>query len=263
MTVQLRGRVLVTGASSGIGAALARRLAPEATELVLVARRRERLDALAGQLRDRHPGLAVTVRPADLADLAAATAAVDETLAEGALDVFVNNAGLGDESPFVAEDPAKIAQMIAVNVVATTELLRRVGAAMTARGQGAILVVGSGAGRVPMAGGAVYSATKHYVRGLCESWRLELAGTGVTLTELAPGPVDTEFDSVAGMAGGAENGPPSWMRISADACAEQALADLRRGAAVSFPGGAYRVMMTATSVLPDAAKRVIMRPRGR
>lgn len=261
-TTTLSGRMLVTGASSGIGAALARRLAPTATDLVLVARRRDRLDALADELRAAHPQLGVTVRPTDLADVAAVHELAGEVLTAGDLDVLISNAGLGHECPFVDEDWGRIVQMIAVNVTATTALVRRVGAAMVAQGRGAIMVVGSGAGQVPMADGAVYSATKHYVHGLCESWRLELAGTGVTLTELAPGPVDTEFDQVAGMDHGAASGPPQWMRISADDCAAAAIEALSRGTAVSFPGRPYRALMAVNGLLPDQAKRVLMRPRG-
>ncbi|QQR99825.1 MAG: SDR family NAD(P)-dependent oxidoreductase [Austwickia sp.] len=186
MTTSLTGRMLVTGASAGIGAALARRLAPTASELVLVARRRDRLEALAGELRAGHPQLGVTVRPTDLADTSAVSALADEILAAGPIDVLINNAGLGQECRFVDQDWDRIAQLIAVNVTATTALVRRVGAAMAARGAGAIMVVGSGAGQMPMANGAVYAATKHYVHGLCESWRLELAGTGVTRQSWRP-----------------------------------------------------------------------------
>lgn len=187
---------LVTGASAGIGCEIARVLARE-YDLVLTARREAELRSLAAELAPA----ACHVLAADLADPAAPQALVDAVAARGlAMDALVNNAGFGDLGPFAGADLTKMLRMIRVNVAALTELTGLVLPGMLARGRGRILNVGSVAGFQPGPLMAVYYATKAYVNSFSEALASELAGTGVTVTCLAPGPTESEFDAAAGMA---------------------------------------------------------------
>lgn len=258
--------VLVTGASSGIGEALAREAAAVAGTIVLAARRRDRLEELAQRLGivDRHgrEPLRVEVIPADLSTPEGVQTLVDDIAATGlVVDVLVNNAGFGDYALLEKEDPETIARMIAVNVTAPTLLARALLPAMIERGRGAILMVGSSAGRMPSPGAAVYAATKYYVDGLSEGLRGELAGTGVTLTQLQPGPVATEFDAVSGM--GPLTNAVGVARISAEQCAREAWEGLVTVQATVFPGAILRTMMRASTLTPRVALRPALAAMGR
>lgn len=229
------GVVVVTGASSGIGAELVRRLAGRAAVLVLVARRRGRLEELAASLS--HTPSVFEVRPCDLTDPVATAALGEAVVAEhGRVDVLVNNAGMGDIGLFEACDPAKLERMLAVNVVGLTVLTRAVLPAMVAAGRGGVLNVSSGFGLVTSPGFSAYVGTKHYVTGFSESLRSELAGTGVRVVQVCPGPVATEFEAVAGNPLG--QGVPSVVELSAGQCAEEALAAFDRDRALLVPGWA-------------------------
>ena len=188
---------LVTGASSGIGAELARIHAAKGGDLIVVARRRDRLDALASELRDAH-GVAVEVVEADLS-----TSAGVETVASACegreVDVLVNNAGFGGRGEFLEHDRERELRMIDLNVRALVDLTHRFAAPMVARGRGRILQVGSTAGFLPGPMQATYFATKAFVNSHAQALAEELRGTGVTVTVLAPGAVDTEFMDVADM----------------------------------------------------------------
>ncbi len=257
--VPSHANVLVTGASAGIGRALAVRLAPTAGRLVLVARRREALESLASELRARHPALTVDVVTCDLAEQQEVDALVARLGADlPAIDLLVANAGVGHDGLFERTDPAALRRIISVNVTATTELLRAVVPGMTKRRSGAVLVIGSGAGLTLMPLQAGYTASKHYVHALTQSLRAEVASAGVTVTEVCPGPVATEFDAVAGKPP-ATSGFGKALRMSADACAAAALAGLHRGAAVVYPGRVYRVLMAMQSVFMSmsANRRVV------
>jgi short-subunit dehydrogenase len=188
---------VVTGASSGIGADLAREFAQRGYGVTLVARREERLRALADELSG---SVRVEVIACDVADSAARARLFDEIAARGlTVDVLVNNAGIGTMGAVVNSSPeAEIAQ-VRVNVEAVIDLTTRAAQQMAARGLGAILNVGSTAGFHPFPGQAGYAATKAFVRSYTEALRAELAGSGVTVTTLHPGPVRTEFLAVAGM----------------------------------------------------------------
>jgi len=191
-----RPLALVTGASSGIGADLARELARHGYDLVLTARRVEPMRALATELQAL--GAASTVIAADLSRPGAAAALAGELESRSmALDVLINNAGLGAGGPFHESDSARVSEMLYVNVVALAELTRAVLTGMVARRQGRIMLVASTAGFQPGPSMAVYSATKAFVLSLGEAISYELRGTGVTLTTLCPGATHTEFTSVA------------------------------------------------------------------
>lgn len=258
--------VLVTGASSGIGAALAREAAAHAGVLVLAARRRDRLEDLARELstvpRGERAALVVDVRPADLATPEGVQIlAADVVEAHGGVDILVNNAGFGDYTPLVESEADTIARMVAVNVTAPTLLARAFLPGMIERGQGAVLMVGSSVGQLPAPGSTVYSATKFYVHGLSESLRGELVGTGVQVTELAPGPVATEFDTVSGM--GPITNALNGIRIDAAQCAREAWHGLCAGKPIVYPGRAVRAAMIVGSVVPDAAVRPVFGLMGR
>lgn len=116
-------------------------------------------------------------------------------------------------------------------------------------------MVGSGAGFTMMAGSAAYVGSKHFLDGFTESLRAEAAEAGVRVTQVAPGPVETEFDEAAGIEGGLPGSPPRFVRIGAEQCAREAVEGFDRGAPLVFPGQVYRLMMRALPLLPRAAQR--------
>jgi short-subunit dehydrogenase len=194
-----RPTALVTGASSGIGEALAHELASRGHDLVLVARSEPTLERVAAELRERH-GAGATVISMDLATPGAGTALADELVTSGVEpDVLVNNAGFADFGEFMAADPAKLVMMANLNMVTLTELTRLVGARMVQRGSGRILNIASTAGFMPGPLMAQYYATKAYVLSLGEALADELSGTGVTITTLCPGPTASGFQDRAEM----------------------------------------------------------------
>ena len=250
------GVVLITGASAGIGQALARVVAPRARAVVLVARRRERLEDLRAELHHAHPHLRVHVEPGDLADERDRERLLEVLgQAVGGIDVLVNNAGIGDQAMLERADWSRLRRLIEVNVVAPVHLTQQLIGPMVARGRGGVLNIGSGAGFAFIPGNAAYVGSKHFLDGFTESLRAEVADAGVTVTQVAPGPVDSEFDEAAGIEGGIPGSPPALVRISAAQCAREAVAGFDRGDALVFPGGAYRQMMRALPLLPRAAQR--------
>ena len=192
-----RPLALVTGASGGIGADLARELATHGHDLVLAARGVAAMEALAAELQKL--GAEVTVVAADLARPGAAAALVEEIGRRGlAVDVLINNAGLGAAGRFDRTEPGRIAEMLNVNIVALTELTRLLLPDMIARRRGRIMLVASVAGFQPGPHMAAYFASKAYVLSLGEALSYELRGTGVSVTTLCPGATATSFFTVAG-----------------------------------------------------------------
>lgn len=192
---------LITGASAGIGEELAWIHAEKGGDLVLVARREDRLNALAEAIRDEHK-VDVVVLTADLGEAGAANRLVTSLKRrKRQIDVLINNAGLGAHGAFHESSLERQQQMLQVNMVALTELTHLLVQGMVQRGQGQILNVGSTAGFLPGPLQAVYYATKAYVNSLSQALANELQGTGVTVTVLCPGPVATEFQEVADMGG--------------------------------------------------------------
>jgi uncharacterized protein len=191
-----RPLALVTGASSGIGADLARELARDGYDLILVARRIEPMQALADELKPI--GAGATILPADLTRPGAAAGLVKEIIERDlTIEVLVNNAGLGAHGRFDQSDTNRNSEMIQVNIVALTELTRLLLPGMVARRRGRVMLVASAAGFQPGPFMAVYSATKSYVLLLGEAIAYELRGTGVTVTTLCPGATATNFSAVA------------------------------------------------------------------
>jgi len=191
-TAPLSGRhILVTGASAGIGRATATRLAAEGARLTLVARRAERLEALAAELTEAHGGR-VDVLVADVRDPDAYTALGDDTP-----DVLILNAGLARGTNIVQDNtPEELDEMIDTNIKGYLHLLRAFLPGMRARASGDVVLLGSVAGRQVYPGGGVYCMTKHAVRALYESLRVDSAGFGVRFTTVDPGLVETEFSDV-------------------------------------------------------------------
>ena len=257
----LSGTVLITGASAGIGRALARRICVEARRIILVARRTERLEALSEELRRVRIGLEVDVMPCDLADPDAVEALCVRVIEEGGVDVLINNAGFGDRAPLEDAQWDKLERMVAVNVTAVVHLTHRLVVGMVARGHGGVLNVGSVLGHLCQPGVATYAGTKHFVTGFTSALRAEVASAGVIVTEVAPGPVATEFREIAGARGGVK-ASPGMLRIDADTCADEALRGFRRGRAVVFPGRLNRWLMRVVVWVPPALLRWIMARAG-
>lgn len=254
-----RGTVLLTGASSGIGQELARLMAPRARALVLVARRAGRLEELRDRLQERYPQLGLHLYPCDLGDPVAVGLLLDRVAADvDAIDVLVNNAGLGYRLRFDQAGWSRLHQMVQVNVVALARLTHRFLPGMVRRGRGGILNIGSGAGLVAMPGAAVYGATKHFVDGFTEALQAELAGTGVVVTQVCPGPVATEFDD-GDAAARIPAMPARLVRISAEQCAREALHGFERGRALVLPGARYRLLMRLLAPLPRPLHRLVAR----
>jgi uncharacterized protein len=250
------GTVLVTGASAGIGRELARQLAPRARTLVLLARRAGHLEALRADLLAPQPHLRVVALPADLSDEDDVQRVLTEAQEQaGPIDVLVNNAGVGDQALFDRADWPRIQRLLHTNVLAPVQLCAALVPPMVRRGRGGVLNIGSGAGLTVMPASAAYAASKRFVDGFSEALRADLAGTGVVVTQVCPGPVDSEFDVVAGSVGGMTGAPPQFMRISAAQCAAEAIAGFDRGAPMVFPGRAYRIAMRALPLVPRGMQR--------
>lgn len=198
MAAASRPHAVITGASSGIGAAFAARLAADGYDLTLVARRRGRLDGLAARLAGNGPGT-VEVLAADLADPGGLRSAEDRIAATPNLQLLVNNAGFAGYGPFTALDPAVARALIGVHVTAPTRLTRAALPAMTGRGHGAVINIASllaFSGSLPpgpLPFRATYAAAKAYLVTFTCALAGELAGTGVLVQACCPGPVATEF----------------------------------------------------------------------
>ena len=198
----MRGKTaLVTGASSGIGLQLARIHANEGGNVVLVARRADRLEELAEELQASHD-IEASVIATDLSVPGAATALFERCTAEELqIDVLINNAGFGGHGRFIDRELDKDREMMQLNMIALSELCHLFVQGMVERGWGRVLNVGSTAGFLPGPLQAVYYATKAYVNSFSQALAQELTGTGVTVTVLCPGPVATEFVAAADLEG--------------------------------------------------------------
>ncbi|MCA9536484.1 MAG: SDR family oxidoreductase [Myxococcales bacterium] len=219
-------RALVTGASSGIGTEIARKLAAEGANLVLTARRLERLDELAVELRQKH-GVTVDTVASDLEDPAAPQQLFDAT--EGAdkpVDVLINCAGFGIYDDFVKIDWERHARMLQVNVVALAQLTHLYANAMIARKRGRIMNVASTGAYAPCPNFASYAASKAYVRNMTEALDYELRGTGVRAIAVSPGGTRTEFLERGGQV---LKKSGEFAMMTAEACAAIAVEKMLRG----------------------------------
>jgi uncharacterized protein len=226
---------LITGASSGIGAAIAREVASRGHGVTLVARREERLRELADEVSREH-GVRAEVITSDLGDEGSRDE-LERGISELGLtvEVLVNNAGFGSSSDFVRADRERLLGMVRVNVEALLDLQARHLPAMVDRGRGAVINIASTAAFQPMPGSATYAATKAFVLSLSEAVHSELAGTGVTLTAVCPGPVRTEFAQEAGI-DQAEDTLPGMFWMSAEDLARAAVDAAAKGKRAVVPG---------------------------
>lgn len=249
--VDIRGKhAVVTGASSGIGLEIARLLASAGASLTLVARRKDRLDALAAELTTQY-GVSAATLPLDLGQAGAAAQLFEVTEGAGrTVDIIVNNAGFGTHGRFVDIPWSKTAEQLQLNVVTLTESCNLFGKAMSARGNGFILNVASIGAYLPTPHYATYTAGKAYVRNFTEALSWELAAAGVTATCLCPGPTDTEFVDVAG------HELKAWQKkffMTASDCAQIGLDALFAGKPNTVAGWNNRAMMFGLRFLPRRA----------
>lgn len=256
---------VITGASSGFGAAFARRLAGCCAHVVLVARRAERLAELAQELQAAHANLRVTVRPCDLSQEAerAALGAELAALPQGSL-LLVNNAGLGDYGSFATSEAARNRLLLQVNVMAVTELARAVVPRLEEQG-GAVINLASLAADVFIPDFALYAASKAYVASFSEALRLELRAAGVPVLAVCPGPVHTGFGDVARRSG-CSNGYSSfkkWFYTPIDTVVDGSLKALARGKARFYPSKRIRLVGFIARNVPLCLLRAVMgrRPR--
>ncbi len=252
-TSSVAGHVaVVTGASSGIGAEIARELARRGHELVLVARSAEKLAALAAEL----PTTA-HVLPVDLSDREARAGLLPELESRGLIpQVLVNNAGFSTLGPVHRGDADQEVHMLEVDVVAVADLCTRFLAGMVTRGSGAVLNVASTAAFQPLPGQAGYGASKAFVLSYTRSLSAELKGTGVTATVLCPGPVETGFGEAAGFTKEqADEALPAFMWVSAEVVARTAVDGMEKGTLVVIPGIANRLGAGFAHLMP---KRVLL-----
>src|SRR5918993_2991736 len=250
---------LVTGATAGLGLEFAWQLATARHDLVLVARDVARLERLAGQLHAA-AGVHAEVLAADLSVREDVERVADRLRStERPVGLLVNNAGVALHQRFVGGDLNREESAFDVMVRAVMVLSHAAAGAMTARGRGAILNVGSVAA---LLASGTYSAHKAWVRSFTEGLAVELAGTGVTATVLSPGYVHTEFHQRGSID---MSGVPEVAWLSADAVVADALADVRRGVVLSTPSVRYRVVAGVVRVLPRGVVRAIgsQRPSAR
>jgi len=244
---------LVTGASSGIGAEIARDLVRRGHQVVLVARSEGKLADLAAEL-----GPGAHVLAADLSDRAARAALPERVAALGlVVDVLVNNAGFSTLGPVHRSDPAAEMDLVEVDVAAVVDLCSRFLPGMVERARGAVLNVASTAAFQPLPGQAAYGAAKAFVLSYTHSLSGELAGTGVAVTALCPGPVDTGFGEAAGFdKEEAEEALPAFLWVSAADVARAGVDGLDRGRTVVVPGLGNR----AGAVFSQLAPRRLLVP---
>jgi uncharacterized protein len=242
-----RDLALITGSSSGIGAEMARQLAAKKTDLILTARRRDRLETLAAELTAKH-AIQATVIDSDLNTPHGADHLVDElTTRNLAPTILINNAGFGYYSPFIDQPRDDIEALLEVNIRALTILCRRIGQAMADRGGGAILNVSSFAALAPIPRYAVYSGAKAYVVAFSQALRHELAKKNVKLSVLCPGFTKTEFHEVS------RHEKTTLMRLTEFTVEQVARAGLRGLAKNRFlivPGLWYKLTLLTSHFLP-------------
>lgn len=248
-----RRSALVTGASSGIGAAFGEALAREQYDLVLVARRAERLEELAKRLREAR-SVDVEVLAADLTD-AGGIGRVVARIEERVPDLLVNNAGCGTFGSFADLDPQRELDEIELNVLALVRLTRAALPGMIRRGHGAIINVSSMAGFQPMPFNATYGGTKAFVNSFSEALHEELRDTGVRIQMLCPGFTRTEFQQTAGVE---QSMVPSFAWMEAAQVVEASLHALERGDLVCVPGATNRVLSALQRSSPHALTRRVM-----
>jgi short-subunit dehydrogenase len=248
-----RRRALVTGASAGIGLAFAERLAHDGWDLRLVARRRDRLEALARNLKLQHR-VAVEILAADLTKLDDLASVERRIARDRRVELVVNNAGMGDFGSFVERDRDVETSEIQLNTLAVMRLTHSALPGFLRRGRGSVINVSSTAGFQPCPHLAVYAATKAFLNSFTESLAVELAGTGVRVQALCPGLTRTEIFE---RAGADASGLPSFLWMDPHDVVDESLDALARGSVICVPGFANRAISSLSRVLPhEASSRI-------
>ncbi|PQA44336.1 SDR family NAD(P)-dependent oxidoreductase [Amnimonas aquatica] len=237
---------LITGASNGIGLELARRLAADGHDVILVARSVDKLQALADELGGRH-GIRAEVIGQDLGYEGAAQELVDK-LGDRRVDMLINNAGFGEFGTFIEADIKRLNQMIQLNVATLTALAHAFGRRMAAQGGGQILNVASIAAFMPGPGAAVYYASKAYVLSFSDALDFELRGKNVRVTTLCPGPTDTGFATAANAEGSAAFRWP--LLASLDSLADYAYDSLKAKRGISVHRWLIKLMAFSVRLSP-------------
>ena len=249
--------MVITGASAGIGAELARRLADRGHDVVLVARREQRLRELAEQLRLRH-GIRAEVEVCDLGDAAARRELVDRLLAGRVVAGLCNNAGMGTVGTLLEAGVEREQQVVRLNVDAVHHLTGAFLPGMVERGAGAILNVASTAAFQPLPGFATYAASKAFVQSFSEAVHAELGGTGVSVTALCPGFTHTEFGEKAG-ASEHERALPELLFQDAQAVARAGVDAMIAGRRTAIPGLHNRASMLGGRLVPRSLLLPVVR----
>lgn len=250
---EIRRTILITGASAGIGAALARECAARGYDLILTARREGPLMALAEALTAKH-GVVASVFTSDLAEPGAPAALVETIAARGLrVDGLINNAGFSRTTGFLDTDPSDHASMIRVMLTAPVELSRLLLPDMVARGWGRVLNVASLAGQMPATGGdTLYGPIKSFLIKASQGLWLETQGTGVHVTALCPGYTYTEFHDVNGSREQVSNAYPKWMWMDADRVARIGWDAVESNRPRVTPGFANNLLAALGGMLPDS-----------
>jgi uncharacterized protein len=256
---------LITGASSGIGAEFARQLADRGYSLVLIARRKEKLEALAQEIREKN-SVSIEILPADLSQ-DAGIQVVERRIAElDRLELLVNNAGYGISGHFYQSDIERQVGMIQVHVIASVRLTRAALSQMVARRSGGIINVSSMSAFVPSAG-VTYSSTKAYLVKFAQALQYDLAGTGVRVQALCPGLTYSEFHDTPEYSRFNRDKVPGFLWLSAEKVVSESLRDLESGKVICVPGRIYRLVKALSTgwltgaVIRAGAGRVLQHRR--
>lgn len=257
--------VLVTGASSGLGEEFAHQLAGRCNQMILIARRQDRLTRLAGDLKEEYPHLDVLFFAVDLINREERTNFIQLLSDHGARpDLIVNNAGMGDYGEFSQAEWPKLEQMLELNINALTQLTHALLPHMIENNFGDILNVSSLASVLPIPDFAVYAASKAYVTSFSEALRLELKDSNINVLALCPGPVHTEFGKVA-MRGEDKNKIPGaeFFYTDKEQVVAEALEGLDESKARVYPGWKIGLAAAVITALPLVALRLVMGTRPR
>ncbi|RPJ62696.1 MAG: SDR family oxidoreductase [Dehalococcoidia bacterium] len=253
MKIGIGKQALITGASSGIGEAYARKLASLGYDLILVARRKDLLEAIAKDLKDKF-SVSVCVMPCDLAKADDMTVIEDKIRQTDNLSVLVNNAGFGFPGAFAECDEGKSLDMIAVHITAPTRLTKAALPGMITRKEGYIINVASMAAFLPSAGSVMYGATKTYLVSFSECLQIELQNSGVNVQALCPGFTRTGFHSTEELSNIDFSYLPPFLWTSADKLVEQSWRAAGKKQTVFIPGTIYRIAYLFRGLIAYIAK---------
>ncbi len=256
---------LVTGASAGLGEEFVLQLAPRVDSFVLVARREDRLNELAAKVVARFPKVTVEVIAVDLVTPEGCTAVIEMLSSKGLVpDLLINNAGMGDYGEFVTAEWSRIETMLRLNMEALTRLSHALIPGMIRQRAGAIINISSLASLLPIPDFAVYAATKAYVTSFSEALRIELKEHGIPVLAVCPGPVKTEFGTVAFRGDAKEHALANRASyVDKSQVVSESIASLDAKKARVYPGLKIAIAAAVITALPICAVRLLMgfRPR--